>query len=337
MPTVAISQSKTHPVRVDLIKKQTSDWTIKTIELPTGPLERDKELVEAVEDVHAIILRPGSITPCVLENAPNLEAVAIHGSGYSRVNVDAATEHGVVVTHNPGGPGPAVAEHTLALILALLRDIDNVFQRTNKGKWNSARRFNTELSRQTVGIVGLGTIGFDFAQRLVSAFDSEILAYDPYVMGKQQHPTYPRVSSDEAESVGIELVELKTMLDQSDIVTLHTPLTDETKGLIGEEEIERLTNSYLVNTSRGGVIDEEPLVRAVENDRLAGVALDVLDTEPPNSDNPLLRSEKVLVTPHTAGVSDGYLERAAELSAQKVDAVFRGEQPDTTLNPEVFE
>ena len=156
-------------------------------------------------------------------------------------------------------------------------------------------------------------------------------------MGQRESSIYPRTSAEETREIGIELLELETLLDRADIVTIHTPLTAETEGLIGESELRRLTDSYLVNTARGGVIDEEALIRAVEADQLAGVALDVLATEPPDSDNPLLRSPDVLVTPHTAGTSEGYLKRAAEQSAAKVGTVLRGGRPETTVNPQVFD
>jgi len=337
MPTVGVTYSETHPVQTELIEETIPDFDIKPVELAAGPLEGDEELLEVAEELDAIVLRPGSITRRLLEKASNLEHVAVHGSGYGRVDLEAATEHGVVVTHNPGGPGPAVAEHALGMMLSLLRDFTGVVERTRDGEWNTARRMNTELDQLTVGVIGLGIIGFDVAQRVSNAFDSRVLGYDPYVMGQRDSLIYPRISAEEAQAAGVELTEFEDLLDESDVVTIHTPLTDDTRHIMGEEEFDRLTDSYFVNTARGGVVDEPALIRAVEEDKLAGVALDVLDTEPPSSDNPLLRSPDVMVTPHTAGVSNGYLDRAAVLSAEKVEEVLQDGQPGTTLNPEVFE
>lgn len=337
MAVVNVTYSETHPVRIPLIEEALSEHTVDPLEVEPGPFDPAIEPTDVADDVGALVVRPGAVPRRVFENAPALEVVAVHGSGYGRVDLEAATEHDVVVTHNPGGTGPAVAEHALGMMLALLRDFPGVAERTNAGEWNAARRKNVELDRQTVGIVGLGTIGFDLAQRLSNAFDADLLGYDPYVTGQRESSIYPRVSAAEVRSAGIELTDLETLLDRSDIVSLHTPLTADTAGLIGEDELRRLTDGYLVNTARGGVVDENALARAVEEDRLAGVALDVLDAEPPDSEHPLLRSPEVLITPHIAAATEGYLERAAKLSAEKIDTVFGGVKPETTVNPEVFE
>ena len=339
MPTVVVTHSETHPVRVPVVERQLPDCTIETLQYPPGPLDGGDEeaLIDALDGAEALLLRPGTVSRHVFENAPDLRIVAVHGSGYGRVDLDAATEHGVVVTHSPGAPGPAVVEHTFGLIFALLRDLIEVNARTTNGEWNTARRTHTELGECTLGVVGLGTIGFEVATRARDAFGSTVIGYDPYVMGERTSGIYPRVSAREVEDAGIELADLHALLDRADIVTLHVPLMEGTSGLIGADELRRLTDCYLVNTARGGVVDEDALITAVEDERLAGVALDVLSVEPPGSDHPLLRSEDVLVTPHTAGVTGGYLTRAAELGAEKIRTVLDGERPDTTVNPDVFD
>ena len=294
-------------------------------------------MIEALRDREALFLRPGRVDEAILEAAGELELIAIHGSGYDRVDVEAATRHGVIVTHNPDAVWPGVVEHTFGVCFTLLRDLPTVFEETAAGKWNEVRDHPRELQTATLGVIGLGRIGYQVARVAAEGFGATVLGYDPYVDGSAISPIYPRYDQASVEALGVDVVGLDRLLEESDIVSLHAPKTEETIGMIGESELEKLHGDYLINTARGGIIDEPALLAAVEDDALAGVALDVLEQEPPDPDDPLLRSDRVLTTPHIAGISDGYLERAATQGAAKIRDHFAGEVPANVLNPSVLE
>ena len=340
MPSVLITTSDARPVREDVFAAELPDeWEIEIHTILEDGIEKGSaaELAAAANGHDALVLRPGSAPRELFENAPSLRVLAVYGSGYNRVDLEAATDHGVVVTHSPGGPGPAVVEYTMSVMTLLLRGILDVHVRTTGGEWAAAKSMGRELGRSTVGIVGLGTIGLDVARR-VDDFGAELLGYDPYVTGERSDSAiYPRTDRETIEAVGIEMVDLDTVLERSDVLTLHAPLTEETRGMIGADELAAMEDGYLINAARGGVVDETALAEAVDAGTLAGVALDVMAEEPPAPDDPLLTAPDVLVTPHVAGVTDGYLERGAVLAAENVRTVIDGEMPDTVVNPELFD
>lgn len=339
MARILVTRSDSHPVDVEAFRGHLPTHDIATLEVPYRGLDSDAriELIEALEDREILFLRPGKLTAAVFEGAPSLRMVAIHGSGYDRVDLEAATAHDVVVTHNPDAVWPGVLEHTFGLIFSLMRSLPTVFERTNAGEWNAVRDHPRELSTATLGVVGLGRIGFQVARVAAEGFGADVLGYDPYVDGSAQSPIYPRYGREAVEALGVDLVSLETLLERAGVVTVHVPKTDETVGLLGADELDRMAGSYLINTARGGIVDEEALLEAIEADRLAGVALDVLEQEPPSADDSLLRSPSVLTTPHIAGISDGYLERAAAQAAEKIDRYLGGERPPNVLNPKVFD
>ena len=340
MPSALLTTSESRPVREDVLAAELSDeWRVETFEIDAPGLEHGStvELAAAADGHDALVLRPGTATRALFEQASSLRALAVYGSGYDRVDLEAATDHGVVVTHSPRAPGPAVVEYTIAAMTVLLRDFLGIHERTTAGEWEAAKSMGRELGRTTVGVVGLGTIGFDVARR-VDAMGADVLGYDPYVAGERTDSAiYPRVDRGSVEAAGVELVGLDALLERADVVSLHVPLTDDTAGLIGPEALAALEGDYLINVARGGVVDEGALADAVDDGLLGGVVLDVTVSEPPESDDPLLTSPDVLVTPHVAGVTDGYLERGARLAARKLETIFAGGRPDTVVNPSVFD
>ena len=339
MAKILVTYSDSHPVDVELFTELLSDHDIRSLKIPVPGTEAryDEGIADALEGCDALFLRPGVITREMMESLPDLKVIAIHGSGYDRVDIEAATDHGIIVSNNPTSSGPGVVEHTFGLMFSLIRRMPEIFDRTASGEWVEARIHPLELNAMTIGVVGLGGIGFRVASIASESFDATVLGYDPYVSGERDSPIYPKYSRSEVEAAGIELTGLHDLLERSDLVTLHTPRTAETEQMIGTEELDRLAGKYLINTSRGGVIDEAALIDAVERDFFAGVALDVLAQEPPESDNPLLRSDSVLTTPHIAGISDAYLDRAARLAATCIQTALDGKLPETTVNPEVTE
>ncbi|MEE6209918.1 NAD(P)-dependent oxidoreductase [Salarchaeum sp. III] len=340
MHSVLVTTSESRPVRADVLTAELpDDWTVETYEIDADGLERGSgaEVAAAADGHNALVLRPGVADRALFEGAPSLDVLAVYGSGYDRVDLDAATDHGVVVTHSPGAPGPAVVEYTVASMTMLLRNLFGIHERTTGGEWQAAKGMERELGRTTVGVVGLGTIGFDVAER-ASAEGATVLGYDPYVAGDRTDSCiYPRYSRDQVEDAGIELVDIAELVERAELVSLHTPLTDDTHHLIGSDELAALDGGYLINVARGGVVDEDALADAVENDRLAGVVVDVLSAEPPAPDHPLLTHPNVIATPHVAGVTDGYLERGARLAAEKVRTVLGGGRPTTVVNPAVYD
>lgn len=340
MHSVLVTTSESRPVSVDIVRDALpTDWTVDSYEVAGEGIEAGSpaRIGAAANGYDALLLRPGRVTRELLEAAPSVQIVAVHGSGYDRVDLEAATERGVVVTHSPEAPGPGVVEHAIGMMLALLRNVPTVHEQTTAGQWDASKNVCLELGRRTVGVAGLGTIGFDVA-RLAREFGAPVVAYDPYVRGERtDSEIYPRVSREEVEALGVELVSRHELFERADVVSLHTPLTEDTRQFVGERELDALAGGYLVNTGRGGLVDEEALVDAVREDRLDGVALDVLAEEPPDPSHPLLTSPKVIVTPHVAGVTDGYFPRAARLCSEKIEAFLDGDRPDAVVNPAAFD
>jgi len=336
MPDVLVVESSSHPVETETFADALGgDYAVSELELPPGGIHvrADEALSAALEGVEAVFLRTGKLTGSVLDAADALRVAAVHGSGYDHVDLEAATRNGVVVTHNPEGPGPAVVEHATAMMIVLLRELPERFERVAAGEWS--RDPVLELRQRTVGVVGLGYVGSRVARIASGTFGAEVIGHDPYVSGALESDVWPRVDRGEIEAAGIELVGKGELFERSELVTLHTPLTDRTSGMVGAAELDALSGGYLLNTSRGGVVDEDALVDAVEDGTLERVGLDVLAEEPADPDNPLLDHPRVYVTPHVAAVTDGYPARAAEAAAGKIRTVLSGGRPDTVVNPEV--
>lgn len=336
MADVLVVESETHPVRTETFATALGDHRIDVLTTERGGVgtNLDDRLAEALEDHAALYFRTGRVSRRLFAEHPALQFIVTHGSGTDHVDVDAATEYGVGVVHTPEGPGPAVVEHTIGLIIALLREFPSRMSATAAGEWSTAQGTVPELGELTVGVVGLGTIGFGVAETLRSLGVTTI-GFDPYVTGELDSSLYPRYDRATVEEAGVELVGTPALYERADLVTVHVPLTDHTRGMIGARELSRLEGGYLVNVARGDVIDESALIEAA--DRLSGVALDVLSQEPPDPNHPLLSRSDVLVTPHVAASTDGYLERSAERAGQKLRILFDGGTVDTLVNPAVFD
>lgn len=336
MPDVLVVESSSHPIETETFRDALgSEYAVSNLELPPGSLHvrADDELTAALDGVDAVFTRAGALTESVLDATTHLQVIAVHGSGYDHIDVDAATANDIVVTHNPEGPGPAVVEHTIAQMILLLREFPARFAQTAEGEWS--RDPVRELSEQTVGVVGLGYIGSRVAEIASETFGADVIGYDPYVDGTRDSDIWPRVDRQEVEAAGVELVDEDDLFSRADVVTLHTPLTDRTADLVSDGELAALEGGYLVNTARGGVVDEDALLTAVESGTIAGAALDVLNEEPPEATDPLLDHPRIHVTPHIASATAAYPRRAAEAAAEKIQMVLSGERPATVVNPAV--
>jgi D-3-phosphoglycerate dehydrogenase len=304
------------------------------IDLQGRPSASEDELIAAGRDADALCVSTREdVTRRVLENLPRTKVISRYGVGLDNVDLDAAADCGIVVTHYPGYCTSEVADHALSMILALNRRLVEQDRALRAGDWvkyGPATRTILRgpvwpLREQTLGIVGFGRIGQSVAER-AKPFGLKILASDPY-----QEPAV-------MEAHGVEPVSLNELLDRSDIVTLHCPLTPETRGIIGAAELARLKpTAVLVNTARGPLIDLKALAAALESKALAGAALDVVYPEPLPAEAPFYEMDNVILTPHSAYYSEKSVELVRQETLLEAIQVLRGKRPRTVANPAVLE
>jgi D-3-phosphoglycerate dehydrogenase len=284
-------------------------------------------VIGALRDADAVIIAASPITRAVMSACEGLKVVVRTGVGYDVIDVPAATELGVVVVNVPDIWVREVANHALALLLAFNRKIITLDRNVHAGAWGGGvpGAFTGSLHGETVGIVGLGNIGSAFARR-VAAFETTVIAYDPYV--------------DDArfKTLGVERVRsLDELAARADYVSVHTLLNDGTHHLIDETFFARMKpTAILINTSRGPVVDEKALTKALEAKQLAGAALDVWEKEPVDKDNPLLKMENVIATPHAAYFSSPAVAQVPKRCGEEVARVLTGQRPLHVVNPEVY-
>ncbi|MDI6771730.1 MAG: phosphoglycerate dehydrogenase [bacterium] len=289
---------------------------------PTDATLTEEQLVGLVGDADAIIAGMELITERVLGAAPHLKIVARRGVGYETVDLDAATRRGIPVTITAGALTAAVADHTMALLLAVVRRIPSLDRGVKAGKWD--RVPTVDVGGKTLGILGFGAIGRAVARR-AAGFGMRLLATD--------------AQPDEAAAatLGVTLTDLDTLLAESDFVTIHVPLTPQTRGMIGEAALRRMKPAaYLINTSRGAVLDEAALLTALREGRLAGAGLDVFRDEPVR-DLSLAGLDQVVATPHVASHTAETLARMERSCAEAVLAALRGERPLHVVNPQAYD
>jgi D-3-phosphoglycerate dehydrogenase / 2-oxoglutarate reductase len=272
-------------------------------------------LGEAIGEYDALIVRSQTkVTADILDRAQRLKVVARAGIGLDNVDVEAATRRGVLVVNAPQSNILSAAEHTMALLLAQVRNIPQANASLKSGHWERERFQGTELSGKTLGVIGLGRVGAMVAQRAI-AFGMRVVGFDPFV------------TRERARDLGVELMpNLVGLLVQSDVVTVHLPKTPDTEGLIGEREFDLMKDGVrIVNTSRGGIVDERALVTAIRNGKVAGAALDVFAEEPVPPAHPLLVFETVVATPHLGASTREAQDRAGLAIADMVRLALRGE------------
>ena len=276
---------------------------------------RGQELLDQIGEYDALIVRSGCKVPEeVLDRATNLKAIARAGVGVDNIDVVHATKRGVLVMNTPGGNTNAAAEHTLAMMLALSRNIAMADATIRKGGWRSAKLEGNELRGKTLGIVGLGKIGRSVAER-ARAFDMDLLGFDPFL------------TDEMAAEMGARLCELDELFAESDYVTVHVPLTPKTKNLIDEKVLATMRpGARIINCARGGIIDELALAKALREGQIRGAALDVFESEPLGEDHPFISLENIVLTPHL-GASTSEAQEAVGLMAghQIKDYLAKGE------------
>jgi D-3-phosphoglycerate dehydrogenase len=286
----------------------------------------ENQLCGIVSDAEAIVTRLTKITRRVVESAKRLKVIVRHGVGVDNIDLAAATEHGVQVVYTPEGLTVSVAEFTIGAILTLLRLVREADAAARSGNWNArySELVGRELFGTTVGVVGLGRIGFEVAKRL-KAFEVKLLYFD-------------LVRRVEPESeISVRFTPFDMLLEESDIVCLHVPQTKETHHMLGNDEFARMKlGSVLVNMSRGAVVDETALVEALSSGRLSGAAIDVFEKEPLPLNSPLCKLRNVLLSPHMSAHTKEALSRTAIDVAEVLETVLSGKRARYLANPEVL-
>jgi D-3-phosphoglycerate dehydrogenase len=282
------------------------------------------ELVEKIKDYEALVIRSGTkVTAEVINAADRLKVIGRAGVGVDNVDVDAATRKGIIVLNAPGGNTISAAEHTIAMMLSLARKIPQAHVSMHKGEWNRKKYTGVEVFNKTLGIIGVGRIGAEVAKRMKS-FGMRILGFDPFI------------SEAKAADLGIKLAPLEEIFRESDFITVHTPLTPDTKNLIDEPQIKMMKPGVrLINCARGGIINEAALAKAVAEGRIAGAAMDVYTKEPP-TDNPMLDQEKIITTPHLGASTAEAQINVALAVADQIIAMQGGVLPTTAVNMPAF-
>ena len=260
------------------------------------------------------------VTRQLMENSPRLMIVARHGVGYDNVDVKAAADLGIVVTNTPGVNSDAVAEFTYGLLLAFIRQIPHSWELMRGGGWRKPQNLEAvDIRGKTLGIIGLGRIG-GRVSKIGNAFGLKVLACDPYI------------TEQEFKTAGAQRVSREEAIRQADYLTLHTPLSDETRKMIGAREFSMMKKTaLLINTSRGEVVDEDALIEAAEKGTIAGAALDVFKDEPPK-DKRIASHPRIMVTAHLAGLTQEAMYRTFIAAATQVVHALKGEKPPYALN-----
>ena len=280
----------------------------------------EEQLCELAPEYHGIVVRSETkITKKVLEKASQLKVVGRAGVGVDNIDVETATLLGIVVVNTPDGNTIAAAEHTMGMLLALARHIPQADQSLRQGQWNRSKYMGVELRNKNMGIIGLGKIGSEVAKRC-KAFGMNVLAYDPYV------------PQEIAKRAGVELTNLDTVLKESDFISVHMPLTPETKHMISGPQFAAMKDGVrILNVARGGIIDENALYEAVVNKKVAGAALDVYEKEP-QTQSPLFTLPEVVVTPHLGASTEEAQVNVAIDVVKEIIRVLNGEPVQNAVN-----
>jgi len=271
----------------------------------------EERLIESLQGVDGAIIGVVPMTAHVLENAPTLKVVSMHGVGVDHIDLTAAARRGVVIANCLGTNDQSVADLTIGLMISIARNIPSVDSKVRHGGWGA--HAGNELWKKTIGLVGLGRIGGGVAKRALG-FDMKVLAYDPYV------------KSGDVEQ-GISLVSFDEVLKEADYISLHAALSEETRHMVGAAQLKSMKpTAYLINTARGALVDEVALYEALAQKQIAGAALDVFNEEPPK-DSPLLQLENLVITPHIGAHTRESIERMGVMAVENVLQTLQGGEP----------
>ncbi|HIE17068.1 MAG TPA: 3-phosphoglycerate dehydrogenase [Dehalococcoidia bacterium] len=300
--------------------------------LDTRKLLSPEELVERIEseNLQIVVIEADFVFDEVFEKTNKVRFIGICRASVNNVDVDAATKHGVLVVNTPARNAISVAELTVGLMLSLARRIPQAHYLVKSGQWVDPvgpyiSMRGLELAGKVIGIVGFGAIGSEVARRL-RAFDMTVVVYDPHL------------SPQEITKAGARQVNLRTLVKQSDFISIHCPVLPTTVGLIGAEEISLMKPAaYLINTAGWEIVDEAALFQALAERRIAGAALDVYQTHPVSPDSPLLKLDNVLLTPHIGGATEGTVTRYSQMMVEDIIRFLDGKRPKNLVNAEAWQ
>lgn len=297
-----------------------------------APENRDENPLDKIDIAHGAMAGGVSYNTELMGKAPNLLVISRIGIGYDKVDVDAATKHGIAVCNTPDGPTISTAEQAVTLMMTIARSIKSISngleQMLETGEprniWGEYRAI--EMSGKNLGLVGLGRIG-GHVSKIANAIGMNVSTYDPYV------------SDERAQELGVHKADsLEALLGQSDIVSLHLPLNSDTRKIMNADRFAQMkSGAIFINVSRGGHVDESALVDALDSGHIVGAGLDVTDPEPPLAGNPLLGRDNVVITPHIASATPDGRRKMMTKAMEQILQVLRGEKPDNMINPEAWE
>ena len=317
-----------HPAAVALLEKHA--------EVVRPKDHSRKAYLEALKDVDGMVARKVHVGAEEMDLAPRMKFIARHGVGLDSVDLEEATRRGILVTNTPGANRESVAELAITFMLSLARRVPQAqkamanMPRGDIGIFSALlKQYNltgVDLEGKPLGIIGTGRIGSSVARKCIAAFDMKVQGYDPYV------------SADVMKSFGVQKVErLEEMLPKIDFLTVHCPLNQETKGMVGKRELAQMKKgAYVINTARGGIVNEKALLEGLNSGHIAAAALDVWEIEPPDPKDPLLNHPQLLGTPHYAGTTEESLYRVGIEAVEEALRFLRGEPPKYPVNPEVL-
>ncbi len=285
-----------------------------------------EEILKVIKDYNALIVRSETkVNSEMISAMENMEVIGRAGAGVDNIDLDASTRKGIIVMNTPGGNTVSTAEHTMALMLSMCRNIAQANQSLRSGKWDRKTYKGTELLDKTLGVVGLGKIGREVALRS-KAFGMNVIGFDPVL------------SEEVAKKINVQLVDLDTIFSKSDIITVHVPLNEETKNLICEETLAKCKDGVkIINCARGGIVNEEDLVAALNSGKVSAAALDVYVTEPPEFTGALIQHPKVVATPHLGASTDEAQEKVAIQIAEQIVDLFKTKTVRGAVNASAVE
>ena len=305
------------PISPDGLKNLT-DHSDFNVDIQTDLNET--ELAEIIPNYEGLIVRSQTqVTSNIIAAAPNLKVIARAGVGVDNIDVEAATKHGVIVINAPDGNTISATEHSMAMILSMARNVPQAHQSLKNGKWDRKAYRGTELYNKTLGVIGAGRIGIGVAKRAQS-FGMNILAFDPYL------------SEDKAKELNVTRATVDEIAEQADFVTVHTPLTPKTRGIVDKAFFEKAKPTLqIINVARGGIIDEDALVEALDTNQIQGAAIDVFESEPA-TESPLVAHDKIIVTPHLGASTVEAQEKVAVSVANEIIDIFENGNVVNAIN-----
>jgi D-3-phosphoglycerate dehydrogenase / 2-oxoglutarate reductase len=283
------------------------------VDVKTGLSE--EELINAIKGYSAVIVRSATkITSKIIEASDELKYIGRAGSGVDTIDVPAATAKNVIVMNVPAGNTISVAEQTIGLMLSMIRFIPQSCSDLKNGKWEKKKYMGSELYQKTLGIIGLGKIGFEVAKRC-QAFEMKVLAFDPVL------------PAEKAKEMGIDLVSFETVLKESDFISIHTPGGPNTKNLISDKELSLCKEKvFIVNCARGGILNEQDALKYLNSGKISGLALDVFSKEPPDANDALINHPNVVVTPHLGASTKEAQDRVGVAIAHQIADALKGKE-----------